>query len=318
MKIFDCVVCGSCTADILVRPVDLAAAIGTGMLHRIEPVELLPGGIVSNAGVTLARLEMRTAAFSAVGADRWGGIVRDLYGQAGIATDSIQTNPRMPTSTSVVVVDADGNRSFLHCQGAPKGLTIDDYRGAMPLFAASRAMLLGYYPLLPGLLEHLPGFFREIRSHGCLTALDASGGGGSLQPLDVILPHLDVYCPSRVEAESQTDQRDPQAMIETFRACGAPGILGVKLGSEGALLRGPDGAFIKIDAISPPAAVVDTTGAGDVFYAALLAARLRNRPLEEAGRIAAAAAALSTTALGGTAAAFSWEDVTALAGVRRR
>ena len=51
-----------------------------------------------------------------------------------------------------------------------------------------------------------------------------------------ILPHLDVYCPSRAEAEHQTGQTDPQKIIDTFRQCGAPGLLGVKLGSEGALL----------------------------------------------------------------------------------
>jgi sugar/nucleoside kinase (ribokinase family) len=58
---FDCVVCGSCVVDVVVRPVDLSAPIGVGKLVRSEPLVLTTGGIVSNAGITLARLGMRVA-----------------------------------------------------------------------------------------------------------------------------------------------------------------------------------------------------------------------------------------------------------------
>ena len=53
-----------------------------------------------------------------------------------------------------------------------------------------------------------------------------------MQPLDRILPHLDVYVPSHNEATHQTGLTDPREIIETYRACGAPGLLGVKLGAK--------------------------------------------------------------------------------------
>ena len=54
-----------------------------------------------------------------------------------------------------------------------------------------------------------------------------------MQPLDRILPHVYVYVPSIAEASHQTGQEDPQRIIETYRNCGAPGLLGVKLGTRG-------------------------------------------------------------------------------------
>ncbi|MBM4093059.1 MAG: hypothetical protein FJ276_27165, partial [Planctomycetes bacterium] len=70
-KVFDCVLCGSCVVDILVRPVRLDAAIGGGRLIHVEPIEVTTGGIVSNSGIAMARLGMRVAAFSLVGDDEW-------------------------------------------------------------------------------------------------------------------------------------------------------------------------------------------------------------------------------------------------------
>ena len=65
----DCVVCGSCVVDVLVRPVPLDEPIGAGKLIRTEPLELTTCGIVSNSGITRARLGRRVDAFTYVGKD---------------------------------------------------------------------------------------------------------------------------------------------------------------------------------------------------------------------------------------------------------
>jgi len=60
--------------------------------------------------------------------------------------------------------------------------------------------------------------------------------------------------------------------------------------------------------------VVDTTGAGDVLSAALIATwLLESLPAAGAGRFAAAAAALSCTGWGVRAALPSWHEAAALA-----
>lgn len=306
----DLVVCGSCTVDVLAGPIDLSIPIGVGQLHRVDPITLSVGGIVSNACITATRLGQRTAAFSRVGQDGWGNIVMDRYQAVGIDCGQLVRHDSMPTSTTVVMIDAQGQRSFVHSQGAPKAMTADDYFDAMPLFSRSRAMLLGYYPLLPNLLDQLQDVLAEIKNVGCCTALDAAGGGGTMEPLADLLPHLDVYFPSYDEATNQTGLESPSEILQFYRSCGATGVLGVKLGANGAVVSPMGNEFFAVDAPPAPSPVVDTTGAGDVFFAALLSGILKGKSVPVATRIAAKAASVSVTAAGATTASFQWNDVT--------
>tara|TARA_R110002049_G_scaffold285698_1_gene466790 strand:- start:223724 stop:224773 length:1050 start_codon:yes stop_codon:yes gene_type:complete len=302
-KELDCVVCGSCTVDVLAHPVNLHQPIGIGKLHRVEPITLSVGGIVSNASITMSRLGMRVACFSAVGNDHWGEIVCQQYSDEGIIIDHLRRHPTMPTSTSVVMIDDQGDRSFIHCQGAAKSMTKRDYLDSLDLFAKSRSMLIGYYPLMPNLLDDLADVLAAVRETGCMTALDAAGDGGTLQPLDQILPHVDVYFPSIREAAHQTGLNDPEAIIAKFRALGAPHWIGIKLGHRGAVISPSPGETIHIDPIRPPGPIVDTTGAGDAFFGGLLTGILNGKAPQDAGNIAAATGALSVTAAGATTAA---------------
>jgi ribokinase len=301
---FDCVVVGSCVVDVLARPVSLC-----------EPIELTTGGIVSNAGITLARLGMRVAAFTYVGDDEWAAVIRRRYAAEGIDTSYLLTHLERATSTSAVLIDPSGERSFLHCAGAPRMLDKQAMLERLDLFAQSRVVLLGYYPLMTRLQGDLPEVFAAIRAKGCLTALDAAGDGGTMDPLDRILPHLDFYLPNETEAAHQTGRTDPRAMVQAYRAAGAAGCLGIKRGERGALLSPRPGEFIDVAVIEPPGPVVDTTGAGDCFYGALLAGVLRGLSPADAGRLAAAAGAFCVTGLGATAAVRGYDETARLAGL---
>jgi sugar/nucleoside kinase (ribokinase family) len=317
-KQFDCVLCGSCVVDILVRPVPLEEAIGGGRLIQTDPIEVTTGGIVSNSGTALARLGMNTAAFSYVGNDDWATVIRKKLQSEGMDVQHLMTHPTGATSTTAVLVDETGERSFAHCVGAPKQMTKATFLDNLSLFANSRMTLVGYYSLMPNLEADLPEVFAAIRETGCQTALDAAGDGGSMQPLDSILPHLDVYVPSRAEAEHQTGQSDPQRIIETYRQCGAPGLLGVKLGSDGALLSPAADQFMEVPPVTPPGEVVDTTGAGDAFFAGLLCGLLRGMDPTGAGRLAAAVGACCVTGLGASAGLLDFEQTARLAGLSRK
>lgn len=314
-KTIDCVICGSCVIDILVRPVPLETAIGGGGLLPVDPIEITTGGIVSNAGIAMSRLGMNVQAFSYVGDDQWSSLLRERYQQEGLGAGHLVTHPEAPTSTTAVLIDASGERTFAHCVGAPKLIDKQFFFDHIDLFAASRMMLLGYYSLLPKLQDDLPEVLAALREKGCLTALDAGGDGGAMQPLDRILPQLDVYVPSQAEAVHQTGREDPREIIGTFRDYGAPGLLGVKLGARGALLQDGDGNWIEVDPVTPPGAVVDTTGAGDSFYAGLLTGLLRGMDHQSAGRLAAACGACCVTGLGATRGLRDFATTAQLAGL---
>jgi sugar/nucleoside kinase (ribokinase family) len=314
-KDIDCVLCGSCVADILVRPVPLEVPIGGGRLLHAEPIEVTTGGIVSNSGIAMARLGMKVAAFSYVGKDDFGAVIRRRLEGEGLDCNGLLTHPSAATSTTAVLIDPQSDRSFVHCVGAPKLMDKALFLEHLDLFARSRMTLIGYYSLMPNLEGDLPEVMAAIRKTGCQTALDAAGDGGAMQPLDRILPHLDVYVPSHNEATHQTGHDDPRKIIDAYRSCGAPGLLGVKLGTKGAMLSPAAGEYLSIDCITPPDAVVDATGAGDSFFAGLLTGLLRGLDAAQAGRLAAATGACCVTGYGATAGLRGYEETARLAGL---
>ena len=141
-KSLDCVVVGSCVVDVLARPVPLTTAIGGGRLIESDPLVLTTGGIVSNSGITMARLGLRVAAFTYVGDDEWAEVIRHRYGVEGVDTSALVTYPGGATSTTAVLIDSSGERTFVHCVGAPRMLDKSALLGQLDLFAKSRAMLI--------------------------------------------------------------------------------------------------------------------------------------------------------------------------------
>jgi sugar/nucleoside kinase (ribokinase family) len=273
------------------------------------------GGIVSNSGIAMARLGMKVAAFTYVGNDDWAGLIRRRLESEGMDCASLITHPTAATSTTAVLIDPNSDRSFAHCVGAPKLMDKKLFLDHLDLFARSRMALIGYYSLMPNLEGDLPEVFAAIRKTGCQTALDAAGDGGAMHPLDRILPHVDVYVPSHNEATNQTGFEDPRKILDAYRECGAPGLLGVKLGSKGAMLSPAAGQYISIDCATPPGPVVDTTGAGDCFFAGLLTGLLKGLDAERSGRLAAAVGACCVTGYGATAGVRGYEETARLARV---
>ena len=319
----DCVVAGSCVADILCRPVDLSRAVGAEAHVDTEPAVLSPGGLTANAGLTLARLGCAAGVFSRVGDDAWGAGLRDAFANEGVDTAGLATVPGAATSTTVVLVDSAGERAFLHHGGAHRGLRAADYLSheAAALWARSRWLLLGYYPLMPDLQSDLPEVFAAVRAAGCKVALESAGGferGGTMDPLAQILPHVDLYVPSWAEARSQTGCPTPRAAIEHFRGCGATGVLGVKRGgAEGVLLQDAGGVWVDLPSAAPPGPVVDTTGAGDSFMAGLVAGLAGGASLADAARLACAVAAATVCVVGGNAPAAAMKKARQVAGSTR-
>jgi sugar/nucleoside kinase (ribokinase family) len=309
----DCMICGTCVADILVRPVPLSAAIGGGRLFHVEPIDATTGGIVCNTGTAMRRLGMRVAGSSLVGDDLWGSLIRSRLEAEGIGTEAIETHPSLATSTTAVLIEPGGERSFAHHVGAPRAIDLAFIRRQAARFGASRIAVLGYIGLLPGLEPALGEAAAAIRAAGCRVVLETGGSGGTLGELSAALPHVAVYVPSLDEAVHQTGLADPREIIACYRGHGATGIVGVKLGSKGAILSPAAGELIDIPCIPAPGPVADTTGAGDSFLAGLLTGLLRDMPLREAGLLGAATAACCVTGVGATAGLRSFEETLRLA-----
>lgn len=309
----DCVVCGTCVADVIVRPVPLAAAIGGDRLFHVDPLVVTTGGIVCNTGVALRRLGASVAAAAIVGDDLWGREIRSRLLAEGIGVDAVETDATTPTSSTAVLVDADGDRSFAHHVGAAGMLDLAFLRRHHDLFSRARYAVLGYVGLLPAIEPRLAEAAAAMRAAGCHVVLETGGSGGSLDDLEPALPHVDVFFPSLDEARQQTGEDAPRRIIDVYRRCGAMGIVGVKCGSRGSVMSPAAGEVVEIPCVAAPEPIVDTTGAGDSFLAGLLVGLIRGMPPGDAARLGAATAAWCITRAGATAGLRGFDETLALA-----
>lgn len=312
MSPLDCIVCGEACVDLIVGPLPLDRPLVEFGLLRIESIRLTTGGITPNAGIALARLGLNVAALSIVGADHWGDVIRQRLVAEQVDVQHLISLAAVATSATAVLLGDDGEHVFAFHAGASQTIDRRTCLDRLDLFAQARMALFGYYNLLPHLEPDLPEVLQAVRKTGCRTALDATNGGGSLQPLDRILRHLDIYIPSLAEAQQQTGETDPEAMLRVFRACGTDALLGIKLGDRGVLLSPEQNTLLAVPPVQPPGPVVDTTGAGDSFYAGLIAGLLRGMTLERAARLGAAAGACCVTGRGATAALRDFDATCAL------
>jgi sugar/nucleoside kinase (ribokinase family) len=177
------------------------------------------------------------------------------------------------------------------------------------MFKRCRYVQIGYFGLLPALTPQLPALLRELKQVAPETkvALETVTPVGPWAELEPILPHLDLFLPSRTEAADLTGVSDPTTMIAAFRRHMPRGLIGIKLDAEGCMLDDGSGR----GAITVPSykiKPVDTTGAGDTWFAGLLTGLIKGMPLEQAGRLANRTAADCCTALGASAGLRSFDD----------
>ena len=79
---------------------------------------------------------MRVAAFNYVGNDEWADVIRHRYAAEGIEHGARHT-PEGATSTTAVLIDPSGERTFVHCVGAPRLLDKKAMLSHLDLFAVA-------------------------------------------------------------------------------------------------------------------------------------------------------------------------------------
>jgi sugar/nucleoside kinase (ribokinase family) len=305
----DAAIFGLIVADLIAEPMNLRSPPKPGGLAFTNSIQLTTGGNVCNTGIAMAKLGMNVAAAGLVGNDVLGAAVTERLRQVGLDTSAVFTNDKDQTSATVVAVEPGGERCFFHTPGVTRLLDAAALRQCFPMFKRCRYVQIGYFGLLPALTPQLPALLRELKQVAPETkvALETVTPVGPWAELEPILPHLDLFLPSRTEAADLTGVSDPTTMIAAFRRHMPRGLIGIKLDAEGCMLDDGSGR----GAITVPSykiKPVDTTGAGDTWFAGLLTGLIKGMPLEQAGRLANRTAADCCTALGASAGLRSFDD----------
>ncbi len=254
--------------------------------------DALPGGVFINA-VALHRLGLRVGWAADFGNDEFSQRILAAARREGLDESLFQLHDR-PYRRVTAVASFPEERAFLsYSDPSPK------LSAPLKALAAHTARVA----LIPGLVSGplFDGGELIARLRGMKLVMDCQSTTHTLAAEPALrraLGKVDVFIPNAIEARQLTGEATTEAAL---RALGelCPLVV-VKDGPRGAyaLERGQT-----LHAPALPVKVVDTTGAGDAFTAGFVKAWLDGRPTKECLRWGNVCGGLSTTAVGGTAAA---------------
>ncbi|RPE44798.1 sugar/nucleoside kinase (ribokinase family) [Streptomyces sp. Ag109_O5-1] len=271
-------VVGDVVTDIVARHRGpLAAGTDTAAVIRT-----LPGGAGANVACWAAHTgcaEVRLV--GRVGADAAKWHERELVA-AGVRPRLV-VDPEAATGTVVCLVDngASAERTFLTDSGASLRLEPADWSDAL-LDGVARLHLSGYLLFSEPSRALVSVALASARARGVPVSLDpASAGFLAVLGVDrflALVEGVDVLLPSRDEACLLTGLPDPaDAAAELSHR--VPLVV-AKSGADGALVARAGGVLARVPAA--PATPRDTTGAGDAFTGAFLAALVAGADPEDA------------------------------------
>jgi sugar/nucleoside kinase (ribokinase family) len=248
------------------------------------------GGPAANAAYLLSRWGVSSGIATTLGTDAYGDRIAEEFAAAKTDVSWIERKSSAVTPVSVILVNQlNGSRTIINRKAAAaESLKLGNGTASG---SAPRVLLFdGHEP--EASLDAMRRFPEA------LTILDA----GSLRDgARELAKHVDYLVASERFAcqmaglpnlDSQESRR--VAISTLFRWNGKPVV--VTLG-EGGMLRGMDASIEHYPTF--PVRAIDTTAAGDIYHGAFAYGVLMQFPIEKTMRLAAAAAAISVTRLGG-------------------
>jgi sugar/nucleoside kinase (ribokinase family) len=302
----DVICLGILVGDVVAKPVKKIPE--RGKLELVDRMELHIGGCAANTGIGLARLGIKTGIIGKVGQDGFGDFLIEKFRKEGLAVDGIKRDKLANTSVTMVMVDEEGERTFIHYVGA--NATLREEEIGLDLFSGAKILHLAGFYLMPGFDgEPASRILKKAKDKGLTTSLDTcwDSKGRWLKLLWPCLEVTDIFLPSIDEAREITGEKEPEKITGFFLKAGVK-IVGLKMGEKGSLVASARESFW----LKPyPVEVVDATGAGDAFVAGFLAGMVQGLGLKEAGKLANATGAAAVSAMGAT------DGVKSLAQVRK-
>lgn len=251
-----------------------------------------PGGKGSNQAIGAARLGAEVSLLTAIGDDAFGRSAHALWIAEGIDDAHVVTTSSA-TMVGFILVDPSGENCISIAPGALDTLdeaSVEPFRSTI---AEADIVVVSMEIPLPAVMAAL----RIARTVGTRTLLNPAPA--QLLP-DELWSLVDVITPNQTEAPvllglaPDHGLSDHQLVSELRQRTGGIAIL--TRGSDGALISDSNGS------VEVPAQrvehVVDTTGAGDSFNAALAVALAEGQQLTAATAFAAAAGAHAVTIAG--------------------
>lgn len=230
-----------------------------------------------------------------------GDFLRTALAEEGIVTLT-RPSPAIDTGNCVVMITADAERTFVSWPGAEGAVTPAQLADVVPA-AGDWVVISGYTLSYPGSRDALADWIEALPRDVPLVFDPAPVVAEiPLAILERVLNRVTWLSCNDAEAAHIAGRGDIGTLSAALLAHHCPAARGVvvRAGSKGCHLRLADGAAFDIPGFA--VAAIDTNGAGDTHIGAFVAALARNAAPQEAARYANAAAAISVTRHGGSAA----------------
>ncbi len=309
---------GIIVADCVARPVKHQPQLGR--LELVENIGLYAGGSAASTGYGLARFGIPTAVIGRVGNDGFADFLIAQAKRHGADSSGMIRDETSATSATLVTVDPNGERSFLHSIGANAHLSADDVPlEALKAKGVTLLHLAGFFAL-PS-LESTDGspaasLLDHASSLGLTTSLDCvwDATGRWRKLIGKVLPQTDIFCPSIHEARAIVglpDSAMPLEIAQGLLDLGVRQVVALKMGEAGSFVLTRDGQAQQLPIV--PSLVLDGTGSGDAYIAGFLAAYLRGFSWLECGQIGNAAGAMCVRAVGAMTGIGDWQEALEMA-----
>lgn len=286
---------GDCRLDINLQVHKLPSA---GECLAPINVSTISGGKATNQAIGVGKLAGNAYIIGCVGNDKNGDQIISSLRENSVHTDALLQTSSASTGTSYIIVPPDGKSSIITCVGANDALTPNSLRPFEHLFHTSKYCLLSTelkkeindYVITKcekyGIKLFLKPSSPDIHTH--IMNYRKSFSLKWLPQITYLLPNLkelDNILPGNQSYEEKAD---------FLYSNGCQNVL-ITLGDQGSYLRNHDYA-LHIPAAEFP--LVDSTGAANIFMAALAVSLSQNSPLLYAICYATFAAGFSVTQMG--------------------
>jgi ribokinase len=237
------------------------------------------GGSAANTIIGLARLDCKVGFVGKVADDKEGALLLGDFHKEGVNAGGVISATRGESGQVMGFVDAKGERALYIDSGVNDTIAFDEIKtdyvlGAKFLHLTSFVGNLSF-ETQKKLLQNLPENVKVSFDPGALYARKG------LAQLDPIIGKSYVMMPNAMELSLITGEADYCRGADFLIGKGVK-IVAIKLGVEGCYVT--DGhERLRIEAFKVKA--VDTTGAGDAFCAGFLYGLLKEKSLQECGRL---------------------------------
>jgi ribokinase len=251
------------------------------------------GGKGSNQAIAAARLGAKAGFVGYVGKDRIGDEGERWMREAGVDTKWLLRSQTLSSGVGFIILDEHGVPAMVTSLGANIELCEEDVEQALDDWKSAKVMLT-QFEIKPRVALYAA---RKARQLGMLAIVNPAPASqeylDGLEAASILVPNdkeakvlLGIDPDTKIDLNAIANQLRHQASVETvIITAGEIGIIGVN--NSGSWRAFP-----------PSVQVADTSGAGDVYCAALAVGLVNGLSVEEASIKACAIAALSVTKAG--------------------